>query len=49
MSEEDAKRILEGLQSYVAETTSSPEKALAALVAAGLVDENGQPTAPYKD
>ena len=49
MDEEDAKRILEHLKKYTEEVTSSKEKALQALVDAGLVKENGEPTDLYKN
>ncbi|WP_156673541.1 hypothetical protein [Photobacterium aquimaris] len=48
MSQEDAKRIMEGLEEYVKDTTSSEESARAALVAAGLVKADGEPEEPYK-
>jgi len=49
MSKEEADKLLEELKDYVAETTSSPEKARAALIAAGLVKEDGQPEEIYQD
>jgi len=48
MSPEEAKEILERLKKYTEETTSSKEKALQALIDAGLVKADGQPTDLYK-
>lgn len=48
MTKEEADAILLTLEEQVKEDTSSPEKALAALVAAGLVTEDGQPTEPFR-
>jgi len=48
VSKDDAGRILKGLAECAKDTTSSPEKALKALMAAGLVDEKGQLTEPYR-
>jgi len=49
MSQEDAKKILERLKKYTDEITSSKEKALKALIDAGLVTADGQPTDLYKN
>jgi len=49
MSQEEATALLQGLQEYVGETTESREQALAALQEAGLVNDQGQPQAPYAD
>ena len=48
MSQEEAKEILERLKKYTEETTSSKEKALQALIDAGLVKDDGQQTDLYK-
>jgi len=49
MTEEDAKKIMEQLKKYTEETTSSKEKALQALIDAGLVKADGQPTDLYRN
>jgi hypothetical protein len=49
MTEEDAKKIMERLKKYTEETTSSKEKALQALIDAGLVNADGQPTDLYRN
>ncbi len=49
MSSEDVKKILERLKKYTDEITSSKEKALQALIDAGLVKTNGEPTDLYKN
>lgn len=49
MTEEDAKKLTEQLKKYTEETTSSKQKALQALIDAGLVKANGQPTDFYKN
>lgn len=49
MGKEDALAILADLETYVKETTSSEEKAIEALVAAGFLETNGQVKAPYRD
>ena len=48
MSQEEASSILQGLKKFTAEATSSKEKAIQALVDAGLITPDGQPTEPYK-
>ena len=48
MSQEEANSILERLKEFSKEVTSSKEKARQALVNAGLITPDGQPTAPYK-
>ncbi|WP_171761568.1 hypothetical protein [Vibrio sp. RE86] len=48
MSQEDAKRILDGLEEFVQEATSSEQKAREALLAAGLIKADGQPEEHYK-
>lgn len=47
MSQEEAKIIIEKLNMHTTENTSSEEKALATLVAAGLVKPDGTPAEPY--
>ena len=49
MSKEDAQRILDKLKKYTEKTTSTKERARQALMDAGLVQENGQPTDLYKN
>ncbi len=49
MSEEDAKRLMVLLKKYTEEITASKEKALQALMDAGLVKANGQPTDLYRN
>jgi predicted transcriptional regulator len=49
MNQEDAKKILEQLKKYTEETTSTKEKALQALINAGLVNANGQSTDLYRN
>lgn len=48
MSQEEANKILKGLEEFAKEATSSKEKAIQVLVDAGLITPDGQPTAPYK-
>lgn len=48
MTKEEADSILTKLDKQVKEDTASPAKALAALVAAGLVTKDGQPTEPFR-
>ena len=48
MTKEEAEPILIALNKRVEEATTSPEKALAVLVAAGLVTADGKPTEPYR-
>ena len=47
MSREEAKIIIEKLKEHTAESASSAEKALATLVAAGLVKPDGSPSERY--
>ncbi len=49
MNQEEATKILTRLKKYTEEVTSSKEKAIKALVDAGLVKSNGQPTDLYKN
>ena len=49
MNEEEAKQSIANLEKYTAETTSTKEKARQALIDAGLVKSNGQPTDFYKN
>lgn len=48
MSQEDANRILAGLEKFVQEATANEQKAREALIAAGLIKPNGQPTEHYR-
>jgi predicted transcriptional regulator len=48
MSKEEAEEIMERVKKYTEEVTSTKEKALQALIDAGLVTEDGQPTELYK-
>ena len=47
MSQEEAKIIIEKLKEHTIESTSSTEKALATLIAIGLIKEDGTPAEPY--
>ncbi len=47
MSQEEARIIIEKLKEHTAESTSSAEKALATLLAAGLIKKDGTPAKPY--
>ena len=47
MSQEEARLIIEKLNEHTVESTSSAEKALAVLVAAGIVKQDGTPEKPY--
>ena len=47
MSQEEANSILEGLKKFTEDATSSKENAIQALVDAGLITPDGQPTEPY--
>ena len=49
MSKEEAQKIIDRLKKYTEETTSSKEKARQALMDAGFITENGQPTDLYKN
>jgi hypothetical protein len=49
MNQEEATKILARLKKYTEKVTSSKEKAMKALVDAGLVKSNGQPTDLYKN
>lgn len=49
MSKEEADEIIERLKKYTEEITSTKEKALQALIDAGLVTADGQPTDFYKN
>ncbi len=48
MSHEEAKRIIKELDKHIKDSSSSAEKALEALVAAGLVSKDGKPAEPYR-
>ena len=48
MSKEEAEEIMERVKKYTEEVTSTKEKALQALIDAGLVTEYGQQTDLYK-
>ena len=47
MSQEEARIIIEKLKEHTDESTSSAEKALATLLAAGLIKKDGTPAKPY--
>ncbi len=47
MSQEEARLMIERLNEHTIESTSSAAKALAALVAAGIVKQDGTPEEPY--
>ncbi|WP_157465935.1 hypothetical protein [Colwellia sp. TT2012] len=47
MSQEEAKTIIDKLKEHTVENTSSVEKARAALVAAGLIKDDGTPETQY--
>lgn len=47
MSQEEARLIIEKLNAHTAESTSSAEKALATLIAAGIIKQDGTPAEPY--
>jgi hypothetical protein len=49
MSEEEAKELKECLKKHGTSIANNPKKSLEILIAAGLVNENGQPTEPYKN
>ena len=48
VSEEDTKRMKVVFDEYVKDMTETPEKALEALVSAGLMKPNGEPEDRYK-
>lgn len=48
MSYEESRKIIAKLKKQTEDNTESREKAIAALVAAGLVKQDGKPTEPYR-
>ncbi|HVU57969.1 MAG TPA: hypothetical protein VHD83_23070 [Puia sp.] len=48
MSDKDIQRLIELAESQL-ERSFTQEEALASLVSAGILDENGNPTLPYQE
>ena len=47
MSSEEAKRMIKKLDKHIKKSSLNAEKALEALIDAGLVRKNGKPAKPY--